>query len=69
MQREVAIGISMHDYVVVFCFGVQEFPAINELVKATNSTNLGLIRDVDNSSARKARRRADILVDMFRQSG
>lgn len=46
--------------------GVQELLGIDELVEATNTMDIGLIRDAANSLARKAKRGVDMLDKMFR---
>lgn len=45
----------MPDFVDVFGFGVQELPGIDEMIKSTNITNLGLIREATNPLAKKER--------------
>lgn len=49
--------------------GVQELPGIDEIFKAMNTIELRLIRDVANSLSRQVRHEADLMVDMFWQSG
>lgn len=49
--------------------GIQELPSIDELIEATKTINLGLIKDSGNLLDKEARRGADMLNEMYRQSG
>lgn len=48
--------------------GVQELLDINKMIESTNTTDLGLIRDTTNLLSRQARRGADMLAEIYRQS-
>lgn len=48
--------------------GVQEIPRVDKMIKATNITDHGLIRDIENSMAKKARRVVNMVADMLWKS-
>lgn len=54
---------------ICLAMGVQELSGIDEMIEAMNTTNLGLIRDIANPLDKKERNRADMLAEMYRQSG
>lgn len=48
--------------------GVQELSNIDKMIEATNTSDLGLIRDATNPMDIKVRQGADIIAEMFRHS-
>lgn len=49
--------------------GVQEIPVVDEIIMATNITNLRLICDATKLMSRQVRKTINIVADMFQQSG
>lgn len=54
---------------IYLAMGLQELPAIYEMLEAMNTTNLGLIRDATNFLAGQDQHTIDMVADMFRQRG
>lgn len=54
---------------MLLAVGVQELPGIDKMFEATNTTNLGLIRNIANPLARKEIKGAVMLKDMYLHSG
>lgn len=48
--------------------GVQELLGIKEIIESANTINLRLIRGTDRPLARQARKGADMLTEMYRQT-
>lgn len=74
-MRDQAIGIkkSLMAYpsmITQLCLaaGVQEIPRVDMMIKATNITDHGLIRDIANSMAKMARRVVNMVADMLWKS-